>query len=252
MNSYWKVFRNQRHLIKFLVAKFLVWTNLCKFFQINLEHYKLRFYPTSLSMALWIDSKYYHIANNFFGDYLQPGDKVIDIGANMGTVTLECAFKVGELGKIYSIEANPIMFSYLRGNILLNQLSNTQTYNLAIGHKEGTISISNLRSDCLNSVIQDGEGIEVPLQRLDDLGINESNIDLMKIDVLGYEKFVLAGAEKILNKTRCVHFPIIERDFQKYGYNYTDVFEIFKKHGFQLFKFSDKKLFQQFLINTIS
>ena len=241
MRRYWDVFKNQKHPIKFLIAKILVRLKICKFLKINLKHYVLRFYPTSLSLALWIDSDYQHVANYFFADYLQTGDKVIDIGANVGTVTLECSTKVDVTGKVYSIEAHPIIFNYLCGNIHLNHLNNIKTYNVALGSNDDTVSFSNIRSDDLNSVVQNGDGIKVQLRCLDDLGINEPEIDLIKIDVLGYEKFVLAGADKILNKTKCVHFPAIERDFNKYGYSYTDVFEIFKKHGFQLFKLFDEK-----------
>ena len=44
--------------------------------------------------------------------YLRAGDIFIDIGANIGTVTLEASKKIGDNGKIFSFEANPKIFGF--------------------------------------------------------------------------------------------------------------------------------------------
>ena len=228
--------RIQKNPIKFIVARLLMRLKLSKYFISNLDHYSLRFYPTSLSMALWLNSNYSHTANYFFKDYLQKGDTVLDIGANIGTVTIECALNIGSSGKVYSFEANPTIFDFLKGNIKLNNLDNIQIFNFAVGNKSGTIKFSNKRSDDQNSVIESNDGLKLPIKRLDDLPIKESSFDLMKIDVLGYEKFVLLGAEKTLKNTDCVHFPAIEDFYKKYGYTYKDVFSILKNYKFLIYQ----------------
>ena len=68
--------------------------------------------------------------------------------------------------------------------------------------------------------------------------IKESSFDLMKIDVLGYEKFVFEGAKKILSKTKCIHFPAIQKDYKKYGYNFEDIKNFLVDQGFQIFSFN--------------
>ena len=54
---------------------------------------------------------------------IQPGDIVIDIGANIGAFTIPFATRVGSLGKVYCIEAIGTNFHRLLGNIAINRLS---------------------------------------------------------------------------------------------------------------------------------
>ena len=48
----------------------------------------LRFHPSSLSAALWIDPEDHQAEAVFFRRYLRPGDVVLDVGANVGLTTL--------------------------------------------------------------------------------------------------------------------------------------------------------------------
>ena len=228
--------------IKFIVARILMRTGLCRFLLLKQKNYVLRFFPTPFSRELWINKEYQHTANIFFSDYLKSGDTVIDIGANIGTVTLESAVKVSSKGRVYSIEPNKKIFKFLAENIKLNNLQNVKIFNVALGEKNDSVFFSSKRSDDLNSVSITGEGEEISLCRLDDLSINESKINLIKIDVLGYEKFVFEGAKKILKITECIHLPIIPSDCKRYGYDFNDIFEMLKNLGFQLFTFSEKNI----------
>ena len=124
----------------------------------------------------------------------------------------------------------------------LNNLQNVKIFNVALGEKNNSVFFSNKRSDDLNSVSITEQGEEISLCKLDDLPINESKINLMKIDVLGYEKFVFGGAKKILKITECIHLPIIPSDCKRYGYDFNDIFEMLRNLGFQLFTFSEKNI----------
>ena len=228
--------------IKFIVARILMRTGLCRFLLLKQKNYVLRFFPTPLLRELWINKEYQHTANIFFSDYLKFGDAVIDIGANIGTVTLESAVKVSSKGRVYSIEPNKKIFKFLAENIKLNNLQNVKIFNVALGEKNDSVFFSSKRSDDLNSVSITEEGEEISLCKLDDLPINESKINLMKIDVLGYEKFVFGGAKKILKITECIHLPIIPSDCERYGYDFNDIFEMLRNLGFQLFTFSEKNI----------
>ena len=239
--QYLQVIQNQNHPLKFIISRILMRSNLSNLIMIKLKDYNLKFYPIPFLASLWIDPQYRNKSHILFADYLKPGDKVLDLGANVGTVTLEAAAKVGSSGKVYAIEPHPRIFRYLQGNIKLNHLTHIQTFNVALGDKEEMGILSDIKSDDQNAIIQTGNGIKVPIQKLDDLPINESKISLMIIDAMGYEKFILLGGLKTLEKTKCVHFPAIERFFEKYGYNYKDILNIFTKQGFELFKFSVEK-----------
>ena len=236
------VVMKRRKPIKFIVARILMRTGLCRFLLLKQKNYVLRFFPTPFLRELWIDKEYQHTANIFFSDYLKFGDAVIDIGANIGTVTLESAVKVSSKGRVYSIEPNKKIFKFLAENIKLNNLQNVKIFNVALGEKNDSVFFSSKRSDDLNSVSITEEGEEISLCKLDDLPINESKINLMKIDVLGYEKFVFGGAKKILKITECIHLPIIPSDCERYGYDFNDIFEMLRNLGFQLFTFSEKNI----------
>lgn len=241
--KYLKTFTEQKNPLKFILARILMKLNLSKFLIIKQLNYQLRFYPSSISQALWLNPNEPHTATIFFGDYLQSQDIIIDIGSNIGTITLESANSVGPKGKVYSIEPNPEIFQYLSGNVSLNNFNNIELFNVALGNKNGKIQFSNVRSDWGNKILENESGIKVDIRKLDDLFIPEKEIALIKIDIVGYEKFVLLGAKEILEKTNCIHIPMIEKHFQNFNYNYKDIFEILVQHGFELYGFSSKKIF---------
>ena len=62
----------------------------------------------------------------------QPGDIVVDIGANLGRYTVIAAKKVRTEGSVISIEANPAIFGLLTKNIQLNALTNVIPLNYAV------------------------------------------------------------------------------------------------------------------------
>ena len=55
------------------------------------------------------------------------------------------------------------------------------------------------------------------------------------------KKFVLLGGLKLLQKTKCVHVPIVEKHLQQYGYGFQDILDILVKNNFELFEFVNQK-----------
>jgi FkbM family methyltransferase len=60
---------------------------------------------------------------------LKPGDTVVDVGANIGDLTVPLSRIVGESGRVYAIESNPGVFNVLCGNLALNGILNTKPLN---------------------------------------------------------------------------------------------------------------------------
>jgi FkbM family methyltransferase len=241
----------QKHPLKFMFAIFLMKIGLSKFFKIYRKQYVLRFFPTPFSRTLWIEPDYWNVQDDFFNSYIKKNDKIIDVGANIGTITLTCAMKTGPNGTVYSIEPNPVVFKYLQSNIKLNQLKNIRTYNNAIGDKKGTVTFSVIHSDGQSKIVekefvddpivQQGKKIEVPIRSIDDLELKESKFSLMKIDVEGYEKFVILGAKNTIKNVNCIYFEVIPKNYKKYDYAPKEIFDFLISEGFQLFIISKGK-----------
>lgn len=238
---YLTILREQPNKPRFLVSRVLWRTGLCSLFEIYKEGYRLKFHPTALSAILWIDPENRGDDEAFLKRYLKQGDTLVDVGANIGDLTLTAALAVGPKGKVYSFEAHPRTYGFLRKNIALNNCSNITLFNLALGDKESEIFFSDLKWDDLNHVSGRSQGISVKMARLDDLALLESHIQLLKIDVEGYEKFVLDGASSTLRKVSCIYFESWERHFSKYGYTCRDVINLLSEQGFTVLKFADNE-----------
>ena len=225
---------------KFLLTNILIRSKLSTFLTLKRKGYRLRFYPSANSRLLWINKNYENPVLGFIHDYLRNGDIVIDAGANIGVITLESSIIVGNSGKVYSIEPHPKTFRFLKGNIQLNKFDNIEIFNVVLGNVDKIVLFSDKISDDQNSVSNDENGIKLPMKSLDNL-IHSNQINLLKIDVEGYEKFVLLGCIQLLKLTDCVCFEVVEKSMQNQGYSIEDIYDIFFKNEFQLFRFKNKQ-----------
>jgi FkbM family methyltransferase len=246
IKKYFQSIRQQDKSIKFVISKILIRLKISQYFSFNYQHHILKFYPSYLSRILWVDSSHGHSGSeveNFVWTYLKTDDTFLDIGANIGTVTLEASKKIGNDGKVFSFEPTLKIFEFLKGNVQHNNCKNVKLYDLALGEKSSEIYFSNNFADEANSIQYEKKGTLVQMKTLDEIIPSNLKIDLMKIDVAGYEKFVFIGAEKTLKNTACIHFPAIETFYKKYGYTYKDVFNILKIQNFLIYQIlSDKTI----------
>ncbi len=239
MLSKLKQITDSRNPLRFVASRILWASKLSSLLTIKRQDYRLRFYPTSFSATLWSDPGYADQDEQFLRRYLRPGDRVIDAGANIGVLTLTAAAAVGSLGKVYSIEAHPRTYRYLAGNLQLNGSKNVKAFNVALGAAEGTLTLTNKRADDMNCVDAARDGLSVPVSRLDSIIPESDPIDLLKIDVEGYERFVLSGAARVLEQTECVFFESWNEQFRKYGYGCRDLFALLNDAGFSVYRLID-------------
>lgn len=220
------------------LSKVLYKTGACRLFLIKKYGYKLRFNPTKISRRLWVDSfekrGVYQLVDRFFLFYLKPSYVVVDVGANIGYYTLLSAEKVGPSGKVYAFEAHPKIYKYLEENIHLNHFDNVETFPVALGGQVGSVRFSDQSKDDMNNVTDAGE-ITVHMDALDNKMKSVSRVNLLKIDVEGYEKFVLSGSSETLGKTDTIFFEAWDKHFSKYGYKLQDIFSILSPYGFSYF-----------------
>jgi len=202
---------------------------------IKIQDYCIRLHSSSLSVALWCNPECRNPDHEFITSYLKPADVYIDIGANIGTTLIPAAKKI-KGGKVLGFEPHPRIFSYLEENVALNDLnSQVLLHNCALGCEQGVLSFSSRRADDMNRLLLNGRGIDVHVKLLDSFCSDFDDIALMKIDVEGYEKFVIEGGIKTITKTKCIYFEISREYSNTYGYSMKDLLVLLELNGFNLF-----------------
>ena len=241
LSGYLNNFRNRPWwMIRLIISRFLLTTGLCRLLTIKLGNTKLRFFPTKFSADLWFPSV--NILAEYNLPFLHPGDTVIDVGANIGFTTLLFKKLVGDVGKVFAFEPNPVVFKYLQKNIELNKIDNVFLFNYAVGERKGKVLLrDNKKDDTFNKITQNRDnGFAVDMDCLDSLlkDFLIETVNLLKIDTEGYEKFVLLGAKGILAKTRAINFEGTERLYQQFHYNLAEVVNLLESSGFFVYGFN--------------
>ncbi len=175
---------------------------------------------------------------------------ILDVGAHHGE-SVEFFKAIFPNSTIYSFEPDPDNYKLLKDFCDNINLNNTQSglihpVNMGIAEKEGTMSfykqsISHLGSFLpVNRHSKDSLGyassannnvIEVSVTSLDAFcsQSNVRNVDLLKIDVQGYEVAVLKGAMQTLPKVRCCTIEVNFFDFYQNSSSLLEVETIMNK-----------------------
>lgn len=154
-------------------------------------------------MALFVNPQFFAQDERVLDPLLRPGDTFVDVGANIGSLSLFAASRVGHSGRIVAIEGHPRTTKYLSKNVAMNSWRNIEVLNCAAGDRAATVHFSSRRTDDQNKVSD--IGIEVPMRPLDEI-VSVDNVRVLKIDVEGFEYEVLRGACRTLEKTDYVYF----------------------------------------------
>ena len=143
---------------------------------------------------------------NLLKQVCQPNDIVVEVGANIGALTVPMAMAVGNGGLVLAYEPQPIVFQTLCGNLALNSLTNVRCFCSAVGAEAGNVFIPGIRYDMEGnfggvSVDQYDKGFKVPKITLD-ATLDIPRCKMIKIDVEGMEAEVITGAAETIKKFR--------------------------------------------------
>lgn len=160
-----------------------------------------------------------------FGDYelptirflrsvLKPGSVCLDVGAQMGYLSLAMATAADRRTVVHSFEPESNNAARLRENVALNSLSNITLHQTAVSTVDGSLKLylSNDRNAGTHSTVfiesnVSSEFVEIPSITLESFAREKrlSSIDLIKIDVEGAEIDVINGALTVLKQ----HKPLV-------------------------------------------
>lgn len=214
-----------------MTARLLEGLGLSQLLTIQLDGYRLRFYPTNVTANLWINPGGRVHGLELFRDYCRPGDVAVDVGANVGEVSIILSQQVGAAGRVMAFEPHPRIFRYLEGNLELNGCTNVTTRNLAVGAAPGTVTMTDSKRDDMNRV-HEGPGITVRASTLDAEVGGDEPIALLKIDVEGSELRVLEGGPGVVARARCINCEMGEDHYRRYGYGMGDLIGFLRRAGF--------------------
>ena len=141
--------------------------------------------------------------------HLRPGMTFVDVGANVGYYSALASSIVGP-GRVISYEPNPYAFERLQSWIQANHAKNVTPVLAALGARQGTVATHFYDGDNHTASLvpqvdpATQQTTDVELRTLDAeadrLGLDR--IDVMKIDVDGYESEVFRGASGLIEQGR--------------------------------------------------
>lgn len=180
----------------------------------------------------------------FLRQLVQPGQRVVDIGANYGVYALSLARRVGPTGQVWAFEPASDTARLLAEAISANGTSWVQLETLALSDHEGTAWLCKPGQSELNSLAptadqeggqaQGGDGEAVGLTTLDACSerFGWGEIDLLKIDAEGEERRILSGGQRLFRETS----PLVMFELKEGVRLHLELIESFLALGYRCFK----------------
>jgi FkbM family methyltransferase len=174
---------------------------------------------------------------------LKPGMTFLDVGANIGEVTLFAAKRVGPSGTVVAFEPVHCIASCCRTNVHLNDYEWVRVVELGVSDKSGFSPIYNQTEPAEDGFIHNGlstlyssEWRSARAGKIELITIDEfvaasrlTRIDGIKIDIEGGELAALRGAKKTLDRFRpWLILEIVEENCRWAGYSPGDIIDFLK------------------------
>ena len=171
-----------------------------------------------------------------------PGDVVLDIGANVGIITLRLAARVGPRGVVHAFEPNPTVLSQLRASLKRNGIENVRLHEFALGSETASLQLNvpggNVGAATFTARFaqtSDKRTVDVPVKVLDDLDLDLRAVSFLKIDVEGFESRVFEGARRFLSETPPDVIVFERNELDKQGAPDNTALLTLKEIGFAIF-----------------
>lgn len=150
-----------------------------------------------------------------FLNYIEPDDTVLDIGANIGVMSVLLSNKMNSNGSVIAFEPIPSNYRVLQKILKFFRSFNVKTLKWALGEQKGQLKMiipirNNAKKHGLSHIVDGNKktehGVihEIEVQTLDSL-VNDGQIpkvNAIKIDVENFELEVLSGGLKLLKQDK--------------------------------------------------
>lgn len=166
--------------------------------------------------AVELTGEYSGSESDLYQSLLKPGDVAIDVGANVGVISVALGLAVGATGRVHAFEPQPLLYDILCRNLARAGLDNATAYRAIVAEEVGNGTFVDVRAVPTDRTLNFGGisantrigppfGTMAPtdIRTIDTLGLDRC--DFIKIDVEGGEHRVLAGATDTIRR----HRPIL-------------------------------------------
>ncbi len=153
---------------------------------------------------------------------IRPGDTVADVGANVGLYALAAGNRVGPRGRVVAFEPEPSIFDQLRRNVELNRLTaRVEALPYVVGDTTGEVSFVVGRERESHVAAADSDSTtKVKSVTLSGF-FEDRKLDVLKIDVEGYEERVVRGALELLRDAlrapRAIFIEVHPAAWERFG-----------------------------------
>ena len=150
-----------------------------------------------------------------------PESVVLDIGANIGCTSILFGQRAR---RVVAFEPSPSTFAFLRTNVTRSGLPNVELRNHALGATPGRSQLTFAETNRAGGFVSPGTPTsvghvteEISVMRLDDVvaSLSLDAIDLIKIDVEGFEQSVLEGGRATIGRLQ----PIVALELNHWCLN---------------------------------
>jgi FkbM family methyltransferase len=165
---------------------------------------------------------------------LSEGAVVADVGANIGIYSEFLSGCVGPTGRVHSFEPAPDNFRRL--SAATSKLSNVEVIQAAVGERSGECEL--YISDKLNvdhrtyqaHADHDRRILSAEMIALDDYFEPGQRVDLIKMDIQGYELHALRGARRVLEENPDVNLlvELWPAGLEQAGVNWKELIEMLR------------------------
>lgn len=189
---------------------------------------------------------------DFFKPFIPKGSLAIDIGANIGAVTVPMALAAGTEGMVMAFDPNPYVFKILEKNAGLNKDKlNIKPLNLAISDEDGeyyyTSGEASFGNGGITKELSDRHGKFTYPEKIKGVNLEQllekeysewvPKLSFIKIDAEGYDKEIVKSINGLIQKTQ----PVIVAEC--FGKNTPEekmeLFEVIANNGYELYYFEE-------------
>ena len=187
--------------------------------------------------------------------FAKPNTCALDIGANAGVLTLELADAVGSTGMVHAFEPNPDAYRLLENAIERNDLGHfVCVHPFALGQEDSRTNLAvpvwNNGAASLRSARAGERAVEVEVRSFDAWwqATGAPRIDVVKLDVEGFEATVLQALSGMLERDR----PGLVMEVSPSRYDAAEMLASLQRLGYRLMRITSEPPYMAELPVTVS